>query len=246
MIELSADLGEASTESERDVERAIWTMVDAANVACGGHAGDEATMLDAVNAAAKLGVILGAHPSYPDRQNFGRVSMKMDASQLRASLSEQIAALQNVAARHGVRLERVKAHGALYNDAHKDRALADVVVAAIRDVNPALAIVASQKSQMAAAAAAARLPIVREAFADRRYRPDGSLVPRGERDALLSVTEAAAQAESLATQHAVDARGHHLAIDFDTICIHADMDRAVERLEAIRQRLAPFVRITSE
>ncbi|HEX6178426.1 MAG TPA: LamB/YcsF family protein, partial [Thermoanaerobaculia bacterium] len=88
--------------------------------------------------------------------------------------------------------------------------------------------------------------IVREAFADRRYRPDGSLVPRGERDALLSVTEAAAQAESLATQHAVDARGHHLAIDFDTICIHADMDRAVERLEAIRQRLAPFVRITSE
>ena len=246
MIELSADLGEASSDAERDVERVIWTMVDAANVACGGHAGDETTMRAAVRAAAHLGVILGAHPSYPDREHFGRLSIKMDREQLRRSLTDQIAALEKLAAHDGVRLQRVKAHGALYNDAHKDPAIAGVLVAAIKEVSPALAIVAPQKSQMAVAAAAAGLQLVREAFADRRYRPDGSLVPRGERDALLSVADAAAQAESLATAHAVDARGHRLAIEFDTICVHADMDNSVERLKSIRQRLAPFVRMTSE
>ena len=246
MIELSADLGEASDDDARAVERAIWPMIDAANVACAGHAGDTASMEEAVRTVSRLGVVLGAHPSYPDRENFGRVSIRMEADDLRRSLIDQIAALHQIATAGGVIVRRVKAHGALYNDAHRDRELADILVSAVRAVDPAMALVASAQSRMADAARQAGTPLIREAFADRRYRPDGSLVPRNEQDALLSVAEAAEQADRLARERAVDARGHRLAIDFDTICIHADMRDSVARLQAIRQRLAPFVRMTSE
>lgn len=216
MIELSADLGEGAPD-----EGEIWPLIDAANVACGGHAGDEASMRDAAALASRYGVILGAHPSYPDRENFGRKSMTIDPRSLQDLLVQQIESLRSIAAVH-----RVKAHGALYNDAHRRRDLAAILVAAIRAVDPGLAIVASDTSEMAAAAREAGLPVIREAFADRGYRSDGSLIPRGEPGALLSVEEAAAQAEKLV-------RGE-LAIAFDTICIHADMERAVDRLRAIR------------
>ena len=227
MIELSADLGEGAAD-----ELAIWPLIGAANVACGGHAGDAESMREAVALAARYGVILGAHPSYPDRENFGRKSIAFDPESLHRSLVDQIHALRTIAP-----VRRVKAHGALYNDAHRRRDLAELLVAAIRSVDPALAIVASDTSEMAAAARAAGSPVIREAFADRGYRSDGSLVQRGEPGALLSVEEAADQAEKLV-------RGE-LGIAFDTLCIHADMEHAAERLRAIRQRLAPFVRITS-
>ncbi|HEU4521336.1 MAG TPA: 5-oxoprolinase subunit PxpA [Thermoanaerobaculia bacterium] len=231
MIELSADLGEGADDA------AIWPLIDAANVACGGHAGDEESMRHAADTAARLGVILGAHPSYPDRANFGRVSMAIDRDELLRSLVTQIGTLRGIAEQAGVKLQRVKAHGSLYNDAHRDGDLANAIVTAMRLVDPSLAIVASDTSAMASAAREAGAPVIREAFADRGYRPDGSLIPRGQHGALLSVDEAAAQAEKLL-------RGE-IAIPFDTLCIHADMDGALERLRAIRQRLAPFVRITS-
>jgi 5-oxoprolinase (ATP-hydrolysing) subunit A len=236
MIELSADLAEASTEAEREVERAIWPLIDAANVACGGHAGDSVSMREAARTASRLGVILGAHPSYPDRENFGRKSMTISRSELRASLTSQLFALRNIAAEEGLVPQRVKAHGALYNDAHHDRALADVIVEALMAVDAKMAIVASDSSEMAKAAREAGCTVVREAFADRRYRSDGSLVPRSEPGALLSISEAADQAGLLARER---------PFPFDTLCIHADMAGSVERLRAIRQRLAPFLRITS-
>ena len=237
MIELSADLGEAATAEERAIERSIWPLIDAANVACGGHAGDESTMQEAILSASRLGVILGAHPSYPDRANFGRASMEISHSALAQSLIAQMTSLRDLASANGTPLERVKAHGALYNEAHRERALADVLVGAVRAVDPSLAVVVPDKSQMAAAARAAGVRVIREAFADRRYRADGSLVPRSEPDALLSVEGAAAQAEMLARERMVDARGERIPIDFDTICIHADMPDSVERLEAIRRRI---------
>jgi 5-oxoprolinase (ATP-hydrolysing) subunit A len=226
VIELSCDLGEMEPEKERP----IWPMIDAANVACGGHAGDATTMREAAESAARLGVIFGAHPSYPDRENFGRRSMRMDPDALRRTLIEQITTLLSFG-----RVRRVKPHGALYNDAHHDRALADVIVQAIRDVDPTMALVAIDSSQMAAAARAAGLTVIREAFADRGYRPDGSLVPRSEAGALLSVEESAEQALRFGKSP-----------DVDTICIHADMEGSIERLRAIRQRLAPLLRMTSE
>ena len=222
ILELSADLGEGSPG-----EGEIWPLIDRANVACGGHTGDDDSMRAAAAFAAQHGVILGAHPSYPDRENFGRRTMSIPPDALRASLRAQIAALRAFAPVH-----HVKPHGALYNDAHKDRALADVIVSAL---DREIVLVAPDHSQMAAAARAAGIAVIREAFADRRYEPDGSLTPRSIAGSTLTIEEAAAQAALLAREGVVIARdGSRVPIAFDTLCIHADMEGAVARLRAIR------------
>jgi len=233
VIDLSADVAEGAPGEDE-----IWPMISSANVACGGHIGDAQTMADAVRRAKRYKVTIGAHPSYPDRANFGRTSMAMAPPALRATLIEQIAALRDIADRERVPMRHVKPHGALYNDAHKDVVLAGVIIDAIRQVDPDLSIVCSDTSQMATAARTARTPVIREAFADRRYNPDGSLVSRTIAGSLLTVEEAAEQAALLAKERAVIARdGTRVPIAFDTICVHADMEHAVERLRAIRQRL---------
>lgn len=225
MIDLSADLGEGSPGEDE-----IWPLITSANIACGGHIGDEQSMREAARRARKHNVRFGAHPSYPDRDNFGRKSLSISPDDLRASLLAQIAALAAFAPVH-----HVKPHGALYNDAHKDRALADVVISAL---DSSMAIVAPDRSQMAAAARDAGLRVIREAFADRRYEPDGSLTPRSIPGSTLTVEEAAAQAALLVHDSAVIARdGTRLAIAFDTICIHADMPNAIDRLRAIRRTI---------
>ena len=225
MIDLSADLGEGSPGEDE-----IWPLITSANIACGGHIGDEQSMREAARRARKHNVRFGAHPSYPDRDNFGRKSLSISPDDLRASLLAQIAALAAFAPVH-----HVKPHGALYNDAHKDRALADVVISAL---DSSMAIVAPDRSQMAAAARDAGLRVIREAFADRRYEPDGSLTPRSIPGSTLTVEEAAAQAALLVHDSAVIARdGTRLTIAFDTICIHADMPNAIDRLRAIRRTI---------
>jgi len=168
VIDLSADLGEGSPGEDE-----IWPLIDSANVACGGHVGDEASMRDAVRRAREHGVKLGAHPSYPDREHFGRRSLNIAPNALRDSLIAQISALRALRALGDVR--HIKPHGALYNDAHKNRFLAAIIVEAIRAIDPTIALVAADHSQMAAAARAAGIPVIREAFADRRYEPDGAL-----------------------------------------------------------------------
>ncbi len=240
MIELSCDLGEASDENSRAVERELWTLVDAANVACGGHAGDEASMREAARLSAARGIILGCHPSYPDRENFGRKSVSIDGGQLRRALIHQMSTFAKIAAAEGVAIQRVKAHGALYNDAHRDRALALVLIDAAREIDESMSIVAADTSEMALAARERGMHVIREAFADRRYMPDGSLVSRRDADALLSIEEAAEQAHRLAASGKVMAReDQELPLEFDTLCIHADTPRAVERARAIRERLLP-------
>ena len=227
MIDLSADLGEGSPD-----EAEIWPLITSANVACGGHTGDEQSMREAARLAQQHGVRFGAHPSYPDRENFGRKTLSIPADELRDSLIAQIAALNIFA-----RVQHVKPHGALYNDAHKKRALADVIVQAMRDVDVALSIVAPDHSQMAASARAAGMNVIREAFADRRYEPDGSLTPRSIPRSTLTVEESVVQAALLVNESAVVTRdGSRVSIAYDTICIHADMANAVERLRAIRSR----------
>ena len=233
MIDLSADLAEGAPGEDE-----IWSMVSSANVACGGHYGDKESMTAAVRRARDRNVRLGAHPSYPDRANFGRTSMAMAPPALRASIVEQIEALREIAERERVPMVHVKPHGALYNDAHKDIALSGVMIEAIRKVDPKLAIVCPDRSQMAKAARAAGTLVIREAFADRRYNADGSLVMRSIAGSLLSVEEAAEQAAMLAKERAVIARdGTRIPVPCDTICVHADMEHAVERLRAILQRL---------
>lgn len=225
MIDLSADLGEGSPGEDE-----IWPLITSANVACGGHTGDEHSMREAARLAREYNVRFGAHPSYPDRENFGRKSLSISPEDLRASLIAQIATLAKFAPVH-----HVKPHGALYNDAHKDRALAAVIVAAL---DRTIAIVAPDHSQMAAAARDAGLRVIREAFADRRYEPDGSLTPRSIAGSTLTVDEAVAQVTILVAESAVITReGARVDIAYDTICIHADMPNAVERLRAIREHL---------
>ena len=225
MIDLSADLGENSPREDE-----VWPLITSANVACGGHTGDEHSMREAARLAQQHNVRLGAHPSYPDREHFGRRSLSMNADALRASLREQLDALRAHATIH-----HVKPHGALYNDAHKNRALAAVIVSVLDEHT---ALVAPDHSQMAAAARAAGIRVIREAFADRRYEPDGSLTPRSIAGSTLTIEEAAAQAKMLAHEHAVIARdGSRLTLHFDTICVHADAEGAVERLRSIRASL---------
>src|SRR2546430_2108384 len=187
MIDISADMGEGSPGEDE-----IWPLINSANVACGGHYGDEQSMTRAAHRGRELGVVIGAHPSYPDRENFGRTSMSMAPAALRASLVAQIGALRAIAP-----IAFVKPHGALYNDAHRDVVRAGVIVEAMTDVDPALALVCPDASAMASAARANGTRVIREAFADRRYNRDGSLVSRAQPDALLGVEEAAAQAQML-------------------------------------------------
>lgn len=228
MIDLSADMGEGAPGEDE-----IWPFITSANVACGGHYGDEQSMTAAVARAKEHGVRVGAHPSYPDRENFGRKSMAMAPATLQASIAMQIDALRAI-----TDVTFVKPHGALYNDAHRDSALAGLIVAAMREIDANLALVCPSNSMMAVAARTAGTKVIREAFADRRYNPDGSLVSRKEPDALLGVQEAAEQAAHLAATAEVIARdGSRIAVPFDTVCIHADMEHAVERVRAIRRRL---------
>jgi len=233
VIDLSADLAEGAADEDQ-----IWPMITSANVACGGHVGDRQSMTDAIRRARRYNVRVGAHPSYPDRANFGRKSMTMAPPALRASLIDQIGALRDIADREGVPLHFVKPHGALYNDAHKDVVLAGIMVDAIRDVDRRLAIVCANSSEMATAARTSGMTVIREAFADRRYNADGSLVSRSIPGSLLTVDEAAEQAALLARERVVIANdGSRVSVAFDTLCIHADMENAVERLRAIRERL---------
>lgn len=238
-IELSCDLGEARTAAERAVEERLWELVDAANVACGGHVGGRESMRAAVRAASRNGVILGAHPSFPDPEGFGRRRMDMAPDTLRRSLREQIGALREISNEEGVELRRVKPHGALYNLARTDESLAGSVAEAVAE-SGAFALVSAPGSALLAAGQRLGLEVIAEAFGDRRYRNDGSLVPRSESGALLlDCAEAAGQVATLAATGRVrTVEGEEIPIPFGTICVHGDMPDAVARAEAIRGALA--------
>jgi len=224
---------------EQAIEDALWPLITSANVACGAHAGDDSTMKHAFDQARRYGVRIGAHPSYPDRENFGRRSLDLPAVDLRDTLVDQLQRLKSFASLSGISLERVKPHGALYHDLHLDRARAGTFVDAIIAVDRTISVVTALSSQLAEVALERCLCVVREAFGDRRYRADGSLVSRREANALLlEPGEAAEQASRLAATGTVVAEdGSEIAIPFDTICVHGDMEGSPERVRRIRERL---------
>lgn len=222
-VELNVDLGELPDEPE-----ALYALATVANVACGGHAGDEATMRRATLRAAASGTRLAAHPSYPDREGFGRRTIAMRPAELYESVVEQCVALARVAAERGLEVRLVKPHGALYHDAAKDpvvaAALLDGALSALPD-GPA--IVGPPAGALADGARARGLAYVREGFADRRYDDAGGLVPRSRPDALLAEPAAAAeQALRLARAGACE-----------TICVHGDSPGAVAIARAVRDAL---------
>lgn len=236
-IDLSCDLGEASDETSRDVEARIWPLITSANIACGGHVGDEVSMRAAVRNAIAHDVAIGAHPSYPDREHFGRQSLAIARGDLHAALTAQLQELATIAESEGRRVQHAKPHGALYNDAYRDAALASVIVDVC--LAQSVAVVASPGSAIQQEALARGCRVILEGFADRRYRSDGSLQPRSEPDSLiLDFNDAAMQAVRLAKGKSIVAvNGREITVECETVCVHSDMDDAPERLHKIRTLL---------
>jgi len=229
-IDLNADVGEGNA---CDIE--LLSIVSSCNIACGGHAGDAASMTETIRSAMANSVAIGAHPSYPDREGFGRRSGYASGDALVESLREQIEALRTVAHAHGTELTHVKPHGALYNDAATDRTLAELVVQVVAGVHSDIALVGPPGSELAEAAVNRDLPYVAEAFIDRAYSVDGTLVPRSEPGAVHGdIKNITAQAVCLAKRgQLVCQSGELIAVVADTLCIHGDTDGAADIARAV-------------
>ncbi|HUM01794.1 MAG TPA: 5-oxoprolinase subunit PxpA [Thermoanaerobaculia bacterium] len=232
-IDLNFDGGEGCDDA------ALMPHVTTVNVACGAHAGDAATMRATVRLAAKSGVAVFAHPSYPDREAFGRRRMTLPPAEVERLVREQVSALDAVAREEGVALSGVKPHGGLYHAAASEEATARALVEAARAVDPRLILVTSPGSRLLAAARGLGMRAVAEGFADRGYDAAGSLVPRGTAGALVETPErAAAQALSLARDgFAVSVDGARVPLAVETICLHGDTPGAAANAAAVRRAL---------
>lgn len=234
-IDLNADLGEGGAwDSE------LLALVSSANISCGAHAGDEADIRMALQLAKKNSVRIGAHPSYPDREKMGRAVMQLSADQLRRSLIDQLAYLHNLANDTSVTVRFVKPHGALYNRAAQNLALAKQVANAIKAFDASLTLVGLAGSQLIHAGREVGIKTCAEAFVDRAYQADGSLLPRSCDGAVIEDTELAMQqALSIITEQRVQIHnGNMIPVAADTLCIHGDTPKALTFAKALRQRLA--------
>ncbi|HEY0918017.1 5-oxoprolinase subunit PxpA [Devosia sp.] len=233
-LDLNADLGEGM-----GADAALLELVSSASVACGGHAGDEATMRATVRAAKARGVAVGAHPGFADREHFGRRRLLLPPAELDAQVRGQVRRLVEIAVEEGVAVRYVKLHGALANMAAEEPAVAAVCFAAVAGLVDDLAILALDNSAQVQAAEALGFRVIREAYADRAYRPDGLLVPRAEPGAVLHDPEAiAARAVRLAQRgEIVAADGSILTSEARSLCVHGDTPEAVAIARRVRQAL---------
>ena len=248
-VDLNADMGESFGRYRLDDVELLET-VTSASIACGFHAGDPVTMREAVTAALQHGVVIGAHPAYPDLAGFGRRDMALAPNEIEAIVVYQVGALQGVCASVGARLRYVKPHGALYNRAARDAAAAEAIVRAIGSVDRSLALLGLAGSAMINAAEKLGVRAVNEVFVDRAYRRDGSLLPRSETGAVLTDVDAVAErALRMVTTGSVEAvDGSVLQVRAESLCTHGDGVHAAEMVRAVRRRLeergvvvAPFV-----
>lgn len=239
-IDFNCDMGEGYGAWRMGDDVALLDHVTSANIACGFHAGDPATIHRTVKAAVEKGVAIGAHPSLPDLQGFGRRPMHITPEEVYDITVYQVGAVDAFARACGGRLNHVKAHGALYNMAAKDRALADAIAAAVRDVDRTLVLFGLSGSQWIAAAQAAALTAAAEVFADRSYQDDGSLTPRGRPGAMIEDVEVSiAQVKRMVLDGIVRAQsGKEVPVRADTLCIHGDQPGALEFARRIRAALA--------
>jgi UPF0271 protein len=233
-VDLNADLGEGAGH-----DAGLFELISSANIATGFHAGDSDTMHAAVSAAKKHGVAVGAHPSFFDRENFGRKELKVPNEEVFDAVAYQLGIFQAIASAVGVRPNHVKPHGALYNMAVRDEKLADAIARAIESVDPKLILFAPDNSELSRAGEAHGLQIAREVFADRNYLNDGWLVPRTRPDALLRDPKEAAQRvlRMLLEGKVCSVEGHDVDVRAETVCIHGDTPGAVEFARELRTRL---------
>ena len=238
-IDMNSDLGEGFGPWVMGDDKAVLAAVSSANVACGFHAGDAEIMRKTVTLCKAAGVAVGAHVSYPDLQGFGRRNMACSPDEVYAYTLYQIGALQAFCVAQGLSLQHVKPHGALYNQAAKDRALADAIAAAVKDAGNGIILMGLASSQFDVAAEAAGLRYAAEAFADRAYMSDGSLMPRSQPGSVIhDAALAAKRVVQMVTKGTVTAAdGTEVAFKPDTICLHGDTKEAVEMSVAVRKAL---------
>lgn len=239
-IDLNADMGESfgAWQMGRDAE--LMTYVSSINIACGFHAGDPSVLRRTIENGILAGVKIGAHPSFPDLQGFGRREMKLSADEVFDTVLYQVAAVKGVCEAFGKQLHHVKPHGALYNMAARDRLLAGSIVKAVERIDPDLVLYGLSGSHLISEAEAAGLVAASEVFADRTYRSDGSLTPRSEPDALIADgSESIDQVLSMIVNGTVTSTtGETVQIRADTVCIHGDGPHAVEFAARIREALS--------
>ena len=218
-IDFNCDLGEGCAN-----DADIMPFISSANIACGAHAGDIASMRATLRLCAAHGVSAGAHPGYADREHFGRRALALSREQIRSLLHEQLERIAEIALAEGVALVHVKPHGALYNQAAADAVLADAIAEAVRAFDSNLILVGLAGSRLITAGLAHGLRIAHEAFTDRRYQSDGSLAPRGQPGAVIESADAAiAQALAIVRGESIACiDGTALRVHADTLCLHGD------------------------
>lgn len=232
MIDLNADLGEGGAN-----DYALLTLVSSANIACGYHAGDDATMHQSVLWAKELGVAVGAHPSFLDRANFGRRRQTLSPDEVYQLVTEQLHALNRHCLALEVRLRHVKPHGMLYNQAAVEPQLAYAIAHAVFDFDPALRLVGLAGSEMIRAGKLLGLTTWQEVFADRNYQADGTLVPRSQPDALITDDQQALRHTLMMVQHnqVMTPQGDRVPVQADTVCLHGDSMHALAFAQLLRQ-----------
>ena len=230
-IDLNADLGEGCAN-----DHALLQLVSSANIACGFHAGDAQTMRQSVLWAMEYGVAIGAHPSFPDRENFGRTAMQLPPETVYAQVVYQLGALAAIVKAEGGVMQHVKPHGMLYNQAAVDPLLADAIAKAVKAVDSSLRLVGLAGSELIRAGERAGLVTRLEVFADRRYQGDGTLVPRSQPDALIESDKLAlSQTLAMVQRQQVQARDSSwVAVQADTVCVHGDGTHALDFARRLR------------
>lgn len=233
-IDLNCDMGEGIGN-----DAALMPFISSANIACGYHAGDEQTMEETVRLAIKYGVSIGAHVSFPDKENFGRSEMKFSGGEVYSLVQAQLHLLGKITDRYDAVIHHVKPHGALYNMSARDAGLAHSIAEAIAEFDPTLILMGLSGSHSISAAKALRLRTADEAFADRRYEEDGSLRSRSLPGAMLeNAAEAIQQVLQMINKGTVTAiSGKEVLVSADTVCIHGDGEHAVQFAKQINQTL---------
>jgi UPF0271 protein len=238
-MDINSDLGESEESLANGTDFELMRYITSANVACGEHAGDERIMRETVRIAKQLGVAVGAHPGYPDRENFGRIESPMSAAEIEATVRDQIAALSEIAAPLGVQLVHCKPHGALYHAANKSAEVAAAIGRAVLESDEQLIMVGQAGSATLTLWESMGHSCAAEAFADRAYEPDGILRKRTLPGALLDdPAKAARQAVEIATrQVVVSTDNSELKVVAQTVCIHSDTPGSVAIARAVNEAL---------
>lgn len=238
-IDLNSDLGESFGAYTIGNDEEVLKYISSANIACGFHAGDHNVMLETVKTAAELGVGIGAHPGFPDLAGFGRREMKLSPKEIYNLVVYQVGAMQGAAKACGTYVQHVKPHGALYNMASKDSAIAEAIATAVHAVDSKLVLFGLAGSELVCAGEKAGLNVAQEVFADRTYQADGTLTPRSQANAMIhDVTVAVDRVIRMIQEGKVTAvDGTDINIQADTICVHGDEPEALQFVQQLRERL---------